>query len=49
LYDLQQDPDEAVNLAEDPNFAAVLKKYQEKLRTLQKETGDPWIMKWEYE
>jgi N-sulfoglucosamine sulfohydrolase len=49
LYDLQQDPDEAVNLAEDPNLAAVLKKYQEKLRTLQKETGDPWIMKWEYE
>lgn len=49
LYDLQKDPDEAVNLAEDPNYAAVLKEYQDKLKAFQKETDDPWIMKWEYE
>jgi N-sulfoglucosamine sulfohydrolase len=49
LFDIQQDPDEAVNLATDPEYAAVLKKYQQKLKAFQQETDDPWIMKWEYE
>lgn len=49
LFDMQQDPDEAVNLATDPQYAAVLKKYQQKLKAFQQETDDPWIMKWEYE
>jgi len=46
---MQQDPDEANNLAGDPRFAAVLTKYQEKLKAFQRQTDDPWIMKWEYE
>ena len=49
LYDMQRDPDEAVNLAADPEYADVLKQYQEKLKAFQKQTEDPWIVKWEYE
>lgn len=49
LYDVQKDPDEAVNLADDPKYADTLERYQEKLKAFQKEMHDPWIMKWEYE
>ena len=49
LYDMQKDPDEAANLADDPKYAQVLERYQEKLRAFQKEMEDPWIMKWDYE
>ncbi len=49
LYDLQSDPDEVVNLADDPAHADDLAKLQEKIRAFQKRTGDPWILKWEYE
>lgn len=49
LYDIQKDPDEANNLAEDPQFAEVLSRYQQKLKAFQKEMDDPWIMKWDYE
>ena len=49
LYDIQRDLDETTNLADDPRFAEVLKRYQEKLKTLQKKMHDPWIMKWDYE
>ena len=49
LYDLEKDPDEAVNLAEDPQMAAVLQELQAKLRQWQKKTADPWLLKYEYE
>ena len=49
LYDMRKDRNETTNLAGDPRFAEVLKQYQEQLKTLQKETHDPWIMKWDYE
>ncbi len=49
LYDIQKDPDEANNLAEDPQYAEVLTRYQQKLKAFQKEMDDPWIMKWDYE
>jgi N-sulfoglucosamine sulfohydrolase len=49
LYDVKKDPDEAVNLADDPQFAEVLKQYQDRLKAFQKEMDDPWIMKWKYE
>ena len=49
LYYVQSDPDEAVNLANDPNYADALKKYQAKLKAFQKSMDDPWIMKWDYE
>jgi len=49
LFDISSDPDETRNLAGLPEHAELLKKYQDKLKAAQKETGDPWIMKWEYE
>lgn len=49
LYDIQADPHESTNLAEDPNYAETLAEYQAKLREHQKEMDDPWIIKWDYE
>ena len=49
LYDLKSDPWEAKNLAENPRYAQVLAELQEKLKAWQKETKDPWILKWQYE
>ncbi len=49
LYHIASDPDESQNLAADPAHAATLLQYQQKLKALQKEFGDPWITKWDYE
>lgn len=49
LYDIQQDPHETRNLALEREFNDVLLEYQARLKALQKETEDPWIMKWDYE
>jgi len=49
LYDLESDPDETRNLADDPAHAATLQRLKEKLREFQQKTRDPWILKWERE
>jgi N-sulfoglucosamine sulfohydrolase len=49
LYDLEKDPDEVVNLAEDPKHAADLADLKGKLLDFQERTGDPWRLKWRYE
>lgn len=49
LYRIDTDPNESKNLADDPAHAEVLRRYQEKLKAFQKEYGDPWIQKWDYE
>ncbi len=49
LYDLQNDPDEVENLANNPRYKSVLTRLQSKLKAFQKRTKDPWIVKWEYE
>ena len=49
LYDLENDPDEVDNLAEDPNHATILEELKAKLDAFQKRTKDPWIVKWEHE
>jgi N-sulfoglucosamine sulfohydrolase len=49
LYDLERDPHEVQNLAEDPNHAKLLADLKTKLRAFQERTKDPWILKWEYE
>jgi N-sulfoglucosamine sulfohydrolase len=49
LYDLEQDPDELVNLAVKPEFAGMVDEFCRKLQQFQRETKDPWLHKWEYE
>ncbi|MEZ6058803.1 MAG: sulfatase [Planctomycetaceae bacterium] len=49
LYDIAADPTETRNLAYEPEFAATLQQYQEKLKDMQRSLNDPWIMKWDYE
>jgi N-sulfoglucosamine sulfohydrolase len=49
LYDLQNDPHEVKNLADDPKHEKVLEELKEELKAFQKRTKDPWILKWEYE
>ncbi len=49
LFDLEQDPYEANNLAEDPEYAEVREAMIEQLQEFQRRTDDPWILKWEYD
>jgi N-sulfoglucosamine sulfohydrolase len=49
LYDLQQDPDEVINLAGQPEHAALVEEFCAKIRRFQQETRDPWEHKWIYE
>jgi N-sulfoglucosamine sulfohydrolase len=49
LYDLENDPHEVVNLADDPSHRKKLDAMKAKLKAFQQRTKDPWILKWEYE
>jgi len=49
LYDLQADPAESLNLAEDPAFASQLASMKARMKATQQATDDPWVMKWDYE
>ena len=49
LFHIASDPHETTNLAEDPEYAEVLKEYQLRLKDFQKRMHDPWILKWSYE
>ncbi len=49
LYDLQNDPHEVKNLADDPKHEKVLTELKTKLKAFQKRTKDPWLLKWDYE
>jgi N-sulfoglucosamine sulfohydrolase len=49
LYDLENDPHEVKNLADDPNHQNILDDLKAKLKAFQKRTNDPWILKWDYE
>jgi len=49
LYDLENDPHEVKNLAENPKYEKVLEELKAELKTFQKRTKDPWIVKWQYE
>lgn len=49
LYDLEADPFEANNLANKEKHQAQMKKMQEKVKVWQKQTRDPWLLKWDYE
>ncbi len=45
LYDLEADPHELVNLAEQPALAATVAKFNADLKEQQKRTKDPWLLK----
>ena len=49
LYDLDADPDEVHNLADDPAHAQTLRQLQDRLKAFQQKTNDPWIVKYIYE
>jgi N-sulfoglucosamine sulfohydrolase len=49
LYDLDKDPYEVVNLADQPEHSSLVDDFCGKLKNFQRETKDPWIHKWEYE
>jgi N-sulfoglucosamine sulfohydrolase len=47
LYDLQSDPDEVVNLADDPAHADLRRAMSEKLLARLRETGDFWLERYQ--
>ena len=49
FFDLEADPDESVNLVESPKYAQVIEELKKELQAFQKETQDPWLLKWKYE
>lgn len=49
LYDLERDPDEVVNLADDAAHRLLQADLLEKLKAFQAATRDPWFRKWSHE
>ncbi len=49
LYDLEEDPHEVHNLADDPAHADRLVAMKAKIRAFQESTRDPWVIKWIHE
>ncbi len=49
LYDIAADPYESTNLADSSGHQDILERYKAKLKAMQKQMDDPWIMKWDYE
>ncbi len=49
LYDIQSDPHEGNNLADNLRYAELLENMKKKLQQFQRDTNDPWILKWKYE
>jgi hypothetical protein len=47
LYDLQSDPDEVVNLADDPAYADLRRTMSEKLLKRLREMNDYWLERYE--
>ncbi len=49
LYNMEADTDEINNLASNPEFARTLQNLQDRLKSFQEATGDPWVVKYKYE
>ncbi len=49
LFDIAADPHETTNLAESSGHQDILEAYKAKLKAMQRDMDDPWIMKWDYE
>jgi len=44
LYDINKDPDQMKNVADDPEYAAVVKKLRNRLMTYLKDNNDPRLV-----
>ncbi|MBT5186915.1 MAG: sulfatase-like hydrolase/transferase, partial [Kordiimonadaceae bacterium] len=49
LFDIEKDPLESKNLADDPEFKDILEAHKVKLKEFQRSTQDPWLLKWIYQ
>jgi N-sulfoglucosamine sulfohydrolase len=49
LYDLDKDPHELKNVANDSAYAPVLSDLKARLRKMMEETKDPWVVKFQHE
>lgn len=49
LYDLQRDPDELLNVAEQPEYQRIFAELSGRLKDFQSKTRDPWFTKYTYE
>jgi len=49
LYDLNQDPGEIHNIANDPTHAEILEGMKTKLKDFQRKTNDPWLIMWDHD
>jgi N-sulfoglucosamine sulfohydrolase len=49
LYDIQADPHETNNLADQPEYADCVESFCGKIKAFQEETNDPWLHKWTFE
>jgi N-sulfoglucosamine sulfohydrolase len=49
LYDLEADPHEVQNLADDPQHQDTLERLKARLKAFQQRTKDPWLLKWDRE
>ena len=49
FFDIKNDPNETSNLSSNPKYSDLLNEYKKKLKSMQKRTNDPWIVKWSYE
>ena len=49
LYDLDADPMELNNIADQPEHAALLDSFIARMKDYQRRTDDPWLHKWTYE
>jgi len=46
LYDIENDPDEVVNLANNPDYEAEFERLKKKLKAFQIKTEDRWLNQW---
>jgi N-sulfoglucosamine sulfohydrolase len=49
LFDLEKDPGEIVNLANDPAYREVLDTMIKKMKDFQIKTKDPWLITWDHD
>jgi arylsulfatase A-like enzyme len=49
LFDMLSDPDELINLADNPTYSEQMQNMKDKIKEFQNETSDPWRVKWEHE